>query len=205
MSMGSITVIRPARREDARALARFYSLSSDGVASYIWSRLAQPSEDLLDIGERRFVREGTAVSFENCIVAQSDGHLTGMLLAFPSSQYSLCQQDDPVLAPLAALCEANSYYICSLNVADNYLHRGVASELLREAAIAGRREGLTKLSLIVFEQNRRAVDFYRQQGFAEGARRTVLPHPLIRYQGDALLLVRPILQFASQEKREPLN
>ena len=39
-------IIRPARREDAGTIAALYRISSDGVADYIWSRLAEPGEAL---------------------------------------------------------------------------------------------------------------------------------------------------------------
>jgi hypothetical protein len=34
------SVVRPARKEDCAAIAALYSISSDGVADYIWTRLA---------------------------------------------------------------------------------------------------------------------------------------------------------------------
>ena len=48
-------ITRPATRADCLAIARLYSVASDGVANYIWTKLAQPGEDILDVG-RRYIR-----------------------------------------------------------------------------------------------------------------------------------------------------
>jgi hypothetical protein len=40
---------RSAQRSDCRLIASLYSISSDGVADYIWTKLAQPGEDILDV------------------------------------------------------------------------------------------------------------------------------------------------------------
>lgn len=45
---------RPAEKNDCRAISSLYSISSDGVSDYIWAKLAQPGEDLLDVGQRRY-------------------------------------------------------------------------------------------------------------------------------------------------------
>jgi hypothetical protein len=56
--------IRPATVGDARTIAEFYQLCSGGVADYIWSQLAEPGGDLLDVGTRRYAREGVPFSYQ---------------------------------------------------------------------------------------------------------------------------------------------
>lgn len=48
------------------------------------------------------------------------------------------------------------------------------------------------MSLIVFEQNTEAKRLYERHGFREVTRRPVVPHQLIRYTGDALLMVAEV-------------
>ena len=48
---------RPARRTDARDIARLFQISSEGASDYIWSQLAASGEALLDVGERRYARD----------------------------------------------------------------------------------------------------------------------------------------------------
>lgn len=193
----SYLLIRPARREESRRIAEFYRISSDGVADYIWSKLAEPGETPLDVGERRYARQGTPFSYENCTLAEIGGRVVGMLVAFPMHVEPQRPEDqdekaDPVLAPFMALEEDESYYICGLAVEEGWRRRGIAHELMREAEIACRRLGFSKLSLIVFERNTVAKAFYERLGFRERTRRPITPHRLIHYEGDALLMVKTL-------------
>ena len=40
-------LFRPAQRGDAREIARFFQITSEGGADYIWSLIAEPGADLL--------------------------------------------------------------------------------------------------------------------------------------------------------------
>ena len=55
-----------------------------------------------------------------------------------------------------------------------------------------RQSGFDKLSLIVFEANKVAHDFYLRLGYVEIMRKTIVDHPKIYYTGDALLLVKSL-------------
>jgi ribosomal protein S18 acetylase RimI-like enzyme len=59
-----------------------------------------------------------------------------------------------------------------------------------EAERSGRALGFNKLSLIVFEQNAAAKRLYDRSGYVEKRRHAVVPHPLIHYTGDAILMVK---------------
>jgi ribosomal protein S18 acetylase RimI-like enzyme len=43
----------------------------------------------------------------------------------------------------------------------------------------------------VFEENTAAVRLYRRLGYEIAKRAPIVPHPLIRCEGDALLMVAP--------------
>ena len=105
--------IRPATVRDAGAIARLYSISSDGVADYIWTEMAERGEDPITVGERRYARKDTDFSNENCTIVEADGYVAGMLVAFP--MHVIPGMDaaalDPVLAPYAKLEEDAGYYL----------------------------------------------------------------------------------------------
>jgi ribosomal protein S18 acetylase RimI-like enzyme len=61
---------------------------------------------------------------------------------------------------------------------------------MAEAEKICRELGYRKLSLIVFEQNIEAKRLYERAGFVGKLRCPVVPHPLIHYTGDALLMVK---------------
>lgn len=191
----SAVVTRPARKPDCRTIASLYSISSDGVSNYIWTTMAKPGEDILDVGQRRYEREEGLFSYRNCTVAELTGEIIGMLVAFPmhvEPDAAKEEKPDPVLAPYSKLEEDNSYYICGMALFPPYRGHGVGSSFLALAEAHARARELAKLSLIVFEQNEGAKRLYLRNGYVEVARHPVVPHPLIRYTSDALLMLKTI-------------
>jgi len=182
--------IRPARKEDCRTIAALYSISSDGVADYIWTQLAEPGEDILAVGQRRYEREGTLFSYENCTIIEIDGRIAGMLVAFPMHVDPSGEETDPVLAPYSRLEEDNSYYICGMALFPEHRGGGIGTRLLALGEEDARASGLQKTSLIVFEQNAGAKRLYDRSGYKEVKREAVYPHPLIHHTGDAILMVK---------------
>ena len=195
----TLITVRQATREDCARIARLFMIASDGVAEYVWSRAGTPGLSLLEIGECRYARQGTAFSFENCLVAEKDGAVVGMVHSFPMRQ----QQDvgpqeavDPVLAPYTELEDYDSLYISGLAIFHEYRNLGIGTLLVKEARRRGRALGLERLSLICFEKNAKALRLYQRLGFRELRRRPVVPHPFIHYrEGAAILLACPIDGF----------
>lgn len=183
---------RPARIEDCATIAALYSISSDGVADYIWTKIAEPGEDILSVGRRRYEREESAFSYRNCTVVEIEGEVMGMLVAFPMQVDPSEEESDPVLAPYSKLEEDNSYYVCGMALFPDYRGRGIGTRLLALAEEHARDKGFKKVSLIVFEQNTGAKQLYDRTGYHEVRRESIYPHPLIHYTGDAILMVKEI-------------
>ncbi len=184
-------IIRPARKSDCTTIAALYSISSDGVADYVWTRLAEPGEDILEVGRRRYAREDTDFSYRNCTIAEVGGKIAGMMVAFPMNIDPAAEpESDPVLAPYDKLEEDNSYYVCGVALFPEYRGRGIGTRLMRLAEQHARERGFGKLSLVVFAQNTRAKQLYDREGYREVRREPVVPHPLIHYTGDAILMVK---------------
>ncbi|MGR3278311.1 GNAT family N-acetyltransferase [Acaryochloris marina NIES-2412] len=190
--MDSVT-FRPAGKADCHTIAELYSISSDGVADYIWTQLAAPGEDILDVGQRRYERENTLFSYQNCTLATINDVIAGMIVAFPMIVDDVAEpEDDPVLAPYSKLEADKTYYICGIAVFSNYREQGIGSQLMKLAETHAVEKGFGKLSLIVFEENSGAKHLYNRLGYQEIAREAIVPHPLIHYSGDAILMVRTI-------------
>ncbi len=184
--------LRPARKSECRRIAELYRISSDGVADYIWTKLAQPGEDIQEVGRKRYEREGTPFSYQNCKLVELGGTPVGMLVAFPMEVDEGYQEPDPILVPYSVLEEDHSYYICGMAVDPEHRRKGIGTALLAEAERAGRELGFRKMSLIVFEQNFEARRLYERSGYTERRRHPIVPHPLIHYTGDALLMVKNV-------------
>jgi len=189
----SETIFRPAVLSDCPLIARLYSIASDGVADYVWSNLAEPGEDILDVGRRRYEREGTAFSYTHCTIAVRNERVAGMLVAFPMHvDHNADPEDDPVLRPYAILEEDASYYICGVALFPEFRGQGIGSWFMNIAEDDARKSDFTKTSLLVFEQNAGARRLYDRLGYREVAREKVVPHPLIKLDGDVILMVKDL-------------
>jgi ribosomal protein S18 acetylase RimI-like enzyme len=184
--------IRAATKADCRTIAELYRIASDGVSDYIWTKLAEPGQDLLDVGQRRYEREDTAFSYRNASVVERNGKVIAMLVSFPMVVDEHHVESDPVLAPYSALEEPDSYYICAMAVYPEFRGQRTGQRLLQLAEDKARNHGFSRLSLIVFEKNTGAKRLYERFGYHERARRPVVPHPLIHHEGDAVLMVKDI-------------
>ncbi|MCT7378655.1 GNAT family N-acetyltransferase [Chelativorans salis] len=184
--------IRPALQEEAGEIARLFLISSDGLAAYIWSKMDMQGLSLEEIGTARYARTNTAFSFENCLVAVRGYRIAGMVHAFPmEADASGVEETDPVLRPYAELEDPGSLYVSGLAVHDRYRGRGIGGELMDHVYAVARSRGLPRVSLICFERNETAFEFYRKRGFQEIARRPVVPHRSLHdSDGDAVLMVR---------------
>ncbi|HEX6141882.1 MAG TPA: GNAT family N-acetyltransferase [Geminicoccaceae bacterium] len=184
--------IRPAVREDAGRIAELFRISSDGIADYIWRQFVgdYPGLSPLEIGQRRYQREGVAFSYRNCTVAERDGEVVAMAHAFvmPDRAPDEEPEPDPVLAPYAALEVPGSLYLSGLAVLPAHQNRGIGSRLLDANRDRARDLGTPSVTLICFAQNRDAMRLYRRHGFTEIDRRPIVPHPLIHHTGDAVLM-----------------
>lgn len=189
----NLVTFSPAEKADCRTIAELYSISSDGVADYIWTQLAATGEDILDVGQRRYERENTLFSYQNCTLATINDAIAGMLVAFPMIVDEDAEpEDDPVLAPYSKLEADKTYYICGIALFPDYREQGIGSQLMKLAETHAVEKGLGKLSLIVFEENAGAKRLYDRLGYQEIAREAIVPHPLIHYSCDAILMVKTI-------------
>ena len=185
---------RPAKKIESRKIAELFSIASDGVADYIWSMGAEENEDILDVGQKRYENPDLNFSYKNCTVAEYNHEIIGMLVAFPMyvEQNNDSTDTDPVLLPYEKLEEDGSFYICGVAVYEKYRGKGIGTAFMDLAELKTRELGLSKLSLIVFEQNKGAKKLYDTLGYSEKAREQVVAHPLIQHTGDALLMVKQL-------------
>jgi GNAT superfamily N-acetyltransferase len=190
---GPDVVLRPALPDDCLQIAELFRIASDGVADYIWTGLQadHPGASLVEIGRRRYARENTAFSYQNCLVAEHEGAIIGMMHAFvieAADAPAAARDVDPVLRPYAELEQPGSLYISALAVVPRQRRQGLGRRFLAAARERARRLGCPALSLICFDQNAGAKRLYEREGFATIDRRAIVPHPLIHATGTASLM-----------------
>lgn len=185
-------LIRPARAEDAAAIARLFLISSDGLAAYIWGLLAEPGEPLEAVGRRRYARTGVPFSWQNALVAEEEGAVIGMAHAYPIGIADApSDEPDPVLRPYAELEEPGSLYLAGLAIEPP--HRGIGSALMDATEARAAARGFDRVSTICFAMNTGAYRLYQRRGYVAKDRRPLVPHPTLRYaSGDAVLLVKTL-------------
>lgn len=187
-------VIRPARAEDAAAIARLFLISSDGLAAYIWGLLAEPGEALEAVGRRRYARTGVPFSYENALVVEQEDAVIGMAHAYPIGVADApTDEPDPVLRPYAELEEPGSLYLAGLAIEAPYRGRGIGSALMDATEARAAAMGCDRVSTICFEMNAQAYRLYAGREYQPRDRRPLVPHPTLRYRrGDAVLLVKTL-------------
>jgi ribosomal protein S18 acetylase RimI-like enzyme len=188
------TEIRLARKSESPTIAELFLISSDGLAAYIWSRLAEPGEALAAVGARRYARDGVAFSYRNCLVAAEGEAILGMAHSFPMERdENAAPETDPVLRPYSELEDYGSLYLSGLALLPTARGRGLGRRLMAGTEARAATLGLPRVSLICFERNEGAMRFYRRLGYRELDRRPVVPHPSLHYaDGDAVLLAREL-------------
>jgi ribosomal protein S18 acetylase RimI-like enzyme len=190
--------MRPARKGESRIIAELFEIASDGVADYVWSTLQgdYPGLPLLEIGRRRYERESTAFSYQNCLMAEDGGQVLGMMHAYPvdppGDAAPAPRPVDPILKPYSELGAPGSLYIAAIAVQPGSRNQGIGTRFLAAARERARNGGLRELSLLCFANNTGARRFYDRQGFIVVDWRPVVPHPMIRHTGDVLLMLAPV-------------
>ncbi|HDS1736731.1 N-acetyltransferase [Pseudomonas sp. BP8] len=183
---------RPAQASDAHAIARFFQLTSEGMADYIWSKLAAPGEALLSVGASRYAREHGDFSYKNCLMATFEGHVIGMMHSYALREPADGRvETDPVLAPYSDMEIPDTLYISSLALDEAWRSQGLGVQFLRHAQQRAEDSGLDGLCLIDYAENHGARRFYERHGFEIVKTCQIVPHPMLGVTGEAYLMYRP--------------
>ena len=186
--------------DDARDIASLIAISSDGVAVIEWAEAAvTEGVEPLDIGERTYRDPDGDYSWRNCTIVEKDGKAAGMLLAFgmpkgkardPRLRPTI--DDTNVFAPYMYLEEPDSWYVCGVALYPEHRGQGLGTQLMLLADDQARQNGFEKVSLVAFAQNEGSIRLYQKLGYEIVDRAPIIPHPLIHYDGEALLMVLPL-------------
>ncbi len=200
---------RAAKKEDSREIARLFQIASGGVVDYVWSTLVSqyPGLTPVEIGARRYAREDTPFSYKNCTIAGYNDVVAGMVLGYvmEGREGASDEPADPVLEPYGRLEIPGSFYIAAMATFPEFRGQGLGTKMLDLAGEQARERRCGSISLLVFEQNERAVKLYERNGFKVVGRAPIVPHPLIHYTGDALLMAAPLEQTRAAGEWNPLR
>lgn len=169
---------RHATQDDAEALVDLIEYASEGLAPYLWARMAGPGEDARAIGLRRARREEGAFSYKNAIVLEDGGSVAALLIGYPlpdEPEPIDYNEMPPMFVPLQELenLAPKTWYVNVLAAypeARGKGHGKALLELAEEIARAARCDGL---SIIVSDANEGARRLYERQGCREVAWRAM--------------------------------
>jgi ribosomal protein S18 acetylase RimI-like enzyme len=169
---------RRATIQDAGTLADFVEFASEGLAIYLWTKMAGAERDPWQVGRERVASETGALSYRNAIIAELGGRpaagITGYALADKCGAIS----DDlpPMLVPLYELMSLapNTWYVHVLAAYPECRGKGQGSALLGLADGFAKSAGNAGLSLIVSDTNLGARRLYESCGYRELAHRKMV-------------------------------
>jgi ribosomal protein S18 acetylase RimI-like enzyme len=145
----------------------------DGVLPFV------TAESLLRLA---IVNDDSVLHYSNSVLAEFESRPVGMILCYAASSYGIPQileglvprsRLDQVREILSSRIE-NSFYVNTLIVEDAVRGQGVGRLLLNFAAALAQEQGHGTLSLHAWADNLRAINLYRESGFAV-AREITLP------------------------------
>jgi len=188
--------LRWAVRDDARSLARLINIAGEGIPAYLWSLSAKAGQDPLEVGAQRAAHGRTGYSYSNALVAEVSGEVVALLLGYrlPEAGEPEALPEMEMVRPFAELegLVPGSFYINALATLAEHRRCGLGSRLLEAADAVAAALGSRLITVEAFEQNTGALRLYERHGYRFLDRRPCVPHPCHPYDGDVLLLARPV-------------
>jgi ribosomal protein S18 acetylase RimI-like enzyme len=200
---------RRATPADAAAMADLVHFASEGLAFYLWSRMAGPGGDPWAVGRERAGREVGAFSYRNAILAERDGRVAAGLIGYPLPDVPEPPPDNPpaMFVPLNELEDLvpGTWYVNVLAAYHEHRGKGYGTALLdlaEEMARGTRRRGM---SIIVADANVAARRLYERCGYREVASRRMVKEGWAHPGTSFVLLTKSLrVQGAGSASQRPM-
>jgi ribosomal protein S18 acetylase RimI-like enzyme len=169
---------RKAAPADAPAMADLVHFASEGLALYLWTKIAQPGVDPWAIGRDRAGRDAGSFSYRNTVVAESGRRVAAGLIGYPiaDTPEPLPANLPPIVVPLQELEDLvpGTWYVNVLAAYPQHRGKGYGAALLGLAERFGRATRRRGMSIIVADTNTGARRLYERCGYREVARRRMV-------------------------------
>ena len=164
--------------DDATAMADFVHFASEGLALYLWTRMAGPGGDPWRIGRERASRGTGGFSYRNSIMAENDDRVVAGLIgyALPDRPESIDDAMPAMFVPLQELenLAPGTWYVNVLAAYPEHRGRGYGGALLAVADRLAEDAGNRGLSIIVADTNTGARKLYERSGYREAGKRKMI-------------------------------
>jgi ribosomal protein S18 acetylase RimI-like enzyme len=189
-------------------LAKLIDFAGEGLPSYLWRRMAEPGEDVWDVGRRRARREEGSFSYRNAVVLEEDGRVVACLIGYP-----LPDEPEPIdpaqmpamFVPLQELenLAPGTWYVNVLATYPEHRGHGHGTRLLGLAEDLAAEAGSRGLSIIVSDANAGARRLYERSGYRPAAERAMVREEWANAGVNWVLLLRPRPAIGDMHLRRP--
>lgn len=179
------------------ALAELVDMAGEGMPVYLWRKLAEPGQDVFDIGRARARREEGSFSYRNAVVREESGSVVAALVGYPLPDVpEPVDYGDmpPMFVPLQELEDLApaTWYVNVLATYPSHRGKGYGGVLLEIAEGLARDTGRQGLSIIVSDGNSGARRLYERCGYRETATRPIVKEDWENGGTNWVLLTKPI-------------
>ncbi len=182
---------------DATELAELVNMAGEGMPVYLWGRMAEPGEDVWEVGRRRAMRDEGSFSWRNAVVREEDGKAVAALIGYPLADEPAAVDYDempPMFVPLQELEDLapGTWYVNVLASYPEFRGKGFGSDLLAIAEDLARETGRHGLSIIVSDGNPGAVRLYERTGYERVTTRPMVKADWENPGENWILLTKPV-------------
>jgi ribosomal protein S18 acetylase RimI-like enzyme len=186
---------REGKKEDSYRIAELIDIASMGAVEFLFHDLV-PRMSPVQLVAYNLLNDRFPHSYRSAIVAEHEGLIVGMALAYPSKYNEITEGMKEFFPPdrlehfgahFTTRVE-NSYFIDALAVDESYREKGIGSRLMDLVKEKAKEEGFYMLSLFVFADNANARRFYERHGFEIHSHVDIEYHELMPHDGGSLLL-----------------
>ncbi len=189
--------IRRATPAQGEHIARLALLAGDGIPAYFWNQIKQENETVIDTGARKVMAGDNNFSYKNAHVAFYGENVAGLMLGYPLHNIPTNEeinQAPEFIRPLLMMDRKvpGTFYINMLATYPEYRSRGIGRALMEHAEEVAKSMDIDELSLQVFNENARALEFYYRLDYRKIAELPVVPHDCYPYKDKVYLLKKEI-------------
>ncbi|SIS10551.1 Ribosomal protein S18 acetylase RimI [Peribacillus simplex] len=166
--------IRKATPEDADKAAVLTRLAIKEIAEVLTGETEE--ERILSVLADLFRKSGNRISYENTLVSEHDGQVSGLIIAYHGKDAE--SLDEPIVKQLRMKmkdpsvtldkeAEMRDFYLDTVSVDPNFQGKGIGSALIQYVEEYAKHKGYPRISLVVENENEAANRLYSRLGYME--------------------------------------
>ena len=185
---------RDGLESDATSLALLLDAAGRRIPAYFWSLYAAEGQSFFEFGRENIRTNVEGKSYyKNWQIAKLDNELLGAFFGFqvPDPYPEINYDEEPKWwIPFLELekLAAGSWLLQAISILPEYRGQGHANTHLAKAEEVAKDNGVNKITLQVEAINQIALKIYTNSGYAELARRELVPFPFSQDTGDIILM-----------------